>query len=200
MTEERLRSVRALGTVTHLYAPNTFHHVWMGDWAREFPRACVHAPSALRRKRPDLRIDRAHDEDALGELASVFDEVHIDGFALEETVLVHRPSRTLIVADLVHNVGRPTDRWTAFYTKAMGFYDRVAISRMIRWTAFNDARAARDSVDRLSASHFERLIVGHGAPLHTHARQAVLGAYEWLQSWRPLLLPGASVPRRGFCG
>ena len=200
MTKERRNAVESLGTVTHLYAPNTFHHVWMNEWARAFPGACVHGPSALRKKRPDLRIDRAHDVEPLGELGEVFDEVHIDGFALEESVLVHRPSRTLVVADLVHNVGRPTDRWTAFYTKRMGFYDRVAISRVIRWTAFADTRAARASLDRLAGLSFERLVVGHGSQLEHDARDAVFGAYEWLRPRRGLRLPGARTSRHGYCG
>ncbi len=200
MTKERRSSLESLGTVTHLYAPNTFHHVWMGDWARSFPGACVHAPSALRKKRPDLRIDRAHDLEALGDVREVFDEVHIDGFALEESVLVHRPSRTLIVADLVHHVGRAIDRWTAFYTKAMGFYDRVAISRMLRWTAFSDPQAARQSLDRLASHDFERLVVGHGAPLEHNARDAVIGAYEWMRQPHRLRLSGAPGSLTGFCG
>jgi hypothetical protein len=200
MTEKRLDALATLGRVTHLYAPNTFHHVWMGDWAREFPGACVHAPSALRKKRKDLRIDRAHDVDPPNDLKESFHEVHIDGFALEESVLLHRLSRTLVVADLVHNVGRPTDRWTTFYTKAMGFYDRVAISRMIRWTAFSNIKKASESLARLASHHFESLVVGHGLPLEHDAREAVFGAYEWMKDRGGLLLPGTSAPRRGFCG
>ena len=200
MTNERRKRVESLGTVTHLYAPNTFHHVWMGEWARAFPGACLHAPAAIRKKRPDLRVDRAHDVEPLGELGASFDEVHIAGLALEETVLVHRPSRTLIVADLVHNVGRPADRWTAVYTKAMGFYDRVAISRMLRWTAFTHVVDARESLDRLASLDFGRMVVGHGTPCEHHAREALLGAYEWMRKPRRRLFPGPSTSRRGYCG
>jgi len=180
MTKERRAAVEALGTVAHLYAPNTFHHMWAGEWAKAFPDACVHGPTALRKKRSDLRIDRMHDRDPLGELATTFDEVHIDGFRLEESVLVHRPSKTLLVADLVHNVGRPTNWWTVTYSKTMGFYDRVAISRMLRLAAFNDRGAAKQSFERLTNCSFDRLVVGHGSPLDRNAREAVRGAYEWL--------------------
>src|SRR6185503_4465626 len=96
MTKERRAAVEALGTVTHVYAPNAFHHMWAGEWAKAFPGAIVHGPTALRKKRADLRIDRAHDRDPIGELGATFDEVHIDGFRLEESVLVHRPSKTLL--------------------------------------------------------------------------------------------------------
>lgn len=199
LTKERRNRIESLGTVAHLYAPNTFHHIWMSEWASAFPGACVHGPTALRRKRPELGIDRAHDAESLGDLGEIFDEVHIDGFALEESVLVHRPSGTLIVADLVHNIGRPADRWTALYAKAMGFYDRVAISRMIRWTAFSSSAATRESLERLATHPFERLVVGHGTPLDRGAREAVFGAHEWVRDSRRLLF-GARGSRHGYCG
>jgi hypothetical protein len=200
LTAERRAAIDALGTVAHLYAPNTFHHLWVGAWADAYPRALVHAPRALRAKRPDLRIDREHDREPPGELAAAFDEVHVDGFVLEESVLVHRPSGTLLVADLVHNIGRPEGLWTATYTRAMGFYDRVAISRAIRWTAFHDRAAARSSIDRIAACNFDRLVVGHGSPIDTGGRAALLAAYEWLRPRRALLAPSLRTPRRGHCG
>jgi hypothetical protein len=200
MTKERRNSVETLGTVAHLYAPNTFHHIWAGEWASAFPEACVHGPSALRKKRRDLRIDRAHDKDPLGDLDRIFDEVHIDGFALEESVLVHRPSRTLIVADLVHNIGRPAERWTTLYSKAMGFYDRVALSRVIRWTAFPSLQATRNSLQKLASYSFERLVVGHGAPIEQDAHEVFFGAYDWAQGPRRRLLPAVRGSRRGYCG
>lgn len=152
MTPQRRAAVEAIGNVTHLYAPNTYHFMWLAEWAKAFPEATVHAPRGLASKRPDLRIDRFHDEELPASLASVLDEVHIEGFLLEESVLVHHPSGTLLVADLVHNVGRPEHWWAAVYSRAMGFYDRVAISRVLRWTAFRDRKATRRSLERLDTS------------------------------------------------
>jgi hypothetical protein len=37
LTPERRNAVHMLGKVAHLYAPNTFHHMWLGEWSREFP-------------------------------------------------------------------------------------------------------------------------------------------------------------------
>ena len=179
-TPERRAAVAALGKVAHLYAPNTFHHLWLGEWAAACPAARIHAPTGLARKRRDLRIDRTHGAPLDPALAPVLDERRIDGFRLEESVLLHRPSATLLVADLVHNVGRPAHRWTACYTRAMGFYDRVALSRMIRWTAFPDRAAARRSLDAVLALPFDRLIVGHGEPLPSGGRAALAAAYDWL--------------------
>jgi hypothetical protein len=152
LTAERRAAVESLGTVAHLYAPNLHHHLWLGDWAAALPHARVHAPPALAQKRPDLRIDRAHGAPLDATLAELVEEHPIQGCRLQESALFHAPSRTLVLADLVHNVGRPEHAWTQFYTKAMGFYDRVALSRVIRWTAFSDRTAARRSLCLLYTS------------------------------------------------
>src|SRR5438128_1521451 len=60
MTPERRAAVEALGPVAHLYSPNLFHHLRLGEWAAAFPSARLHAPKGLAKKRPDLRIDRTH--------------------------------------------------------------------------------------------------------------------------------------------
>ncbi|MFI5314441.1 MAG: hypothetical protein ACHQ6T_01965 [Myxococcota bacterium] len=180
MTRERRAAVEALGPVGHLYAPNLFHHLWIGEWAAAFPSARVHAPAGLARKRPELRIGRVHGAAPEPAFEGAVEELPIDGFRLRESALLHRPSRTLLVADLVHNIGRPEHRWTALYARAMGFCDRVALSRMIRWTAFSDRAAARRSLDNVLARPFDRLVVGHGAPLSAGARDALAAAYRWL--------------------
>jgi hypothetical protein len=182
-TPERRAAVQALGTVTHLYAPNTFHHLHVGEWAAAFPAARVHGPAGLRRKRPDLRIDRAPPQPLDASLADVLTELPIDGFRLEERVLLYRPARTLVVADLVHNVGRPQQPWAQVYTRLMGFHDRVAVSRVLR-LAFTDRAAARRSLDAVLALPFDRLVVGHGTPLQAGAKAALAAAYSWLPAAR----------------
>ncbi len=181
-TEERLAAVRELGAVEHLYAPNLFHHLHLLAWKEHFPGAAVHAPAALTAKRPDVTIDRAQGDPLPSELEGSLIEVPIEGFRLEESALLHRPSKTLLVADLVHHVGRPPGLWTQSYTRLMGFYDRIAMSRMIRWTSFPDRRAARQSLDAVLALPFDRIVVGHGEPITTDAKGALARAYRWLPS------------------
>lgn len=181
LTPERRAAVEALGQVAHLYAPNTFHHLHIAEWAAAFPAARVHAAAGLTKKRPDLRIDRSPGggtpEPAFD---GVVEEHHVDGFRLDETVLLYRPAATLLVTDLVHNVGTPEGAWTRLYTRMMGFYGRVALSRALQAMAFFDPAAARRSLDTILALPFDRLIVGHGQPLPSGAREALAAAYAWL--------------------
>jgi len=180
LTPERQTAVEALGPVRHLYAPNLFHHLRLREWAEAYPLARVHAPEGLSKKRPDVRTDRVHDSTPETAFGGGITELHIDGFRVDECALYHARSKTLVVADLVHNIGRPEGGWTRFYTRAMGFYDRVALSRALRWTAFSDRNAARQSLDSLLAFPFERLVVGHGKPVLFGARTALAAAFEWL--------------------
>lgn len=186
LTAARRAAVSELGQVTHLYAPNTFHHQWLGEWIGAFPEALTHAPAELATKCPDLRIDRFHDQVDAQAIDGV-DEVPVRGFRLRETALVHRASGTAVVADLVHNIGRPEHTWTRLYTKTMGFYDQVALSRMLRWTGFDDRGAARASVDALLDRAFDTLIVGHGTPIAGDARAVLAAATQWL--------PKTALPR-----
>jgi hypothetical protein len=151
----------------------------------------VHAPAELGEKRRDLRIDRFHDRSSELDFGGTVVEIPIRGFRLVETALVYRPGSTAVVTDLVHNIGRPTHGWTKLYTRMMGFYDRVALSRVLRFTAFDDKGSARQSVDALLGHDFERLIVGHGAPLPAAGRDALALATAWLPAARPRL-PAAS--------
>ena len=181
LTPERRAATEALGPVGHLYAPNLFHHRWLDEWIAAYPGARVHAPPGLGKKHRGLRVDRTAGDAPEPAFGGVLEEIAVDGFRLRERVLFHRAARTLVVADLVQNLGRPTHGWTATYARAMGFYDRVALSRVIRWTGFDDRRAARRALDRLLSLDFDRLVVGHGAPLGSGGKQALAEAYRWLR-------------------
>lgn len=180
LTAERRAQVEALGTVEHLYAPNLFHHLSIGDWAAAFPGARLHAPAGMAKKRPDLPIHRVHGAEPEPAFAGLIEELPIEGCRLNETALMYLPGKTLLVADLVHNIGAPEHGWTSLYTRMAGFYNRVGVSRVLRWTSFANRQAARQSIQRVLEQPFERVVLGHGAPLEAGAHDALAAAYSWL--------------------
>lgn len=177
LTEDRLGAVRALGAITHIYVPNLFHHMYAQQWADAIPDAVVHAPQEIATKQPNLRVDVRNNS---APIDAHLDEIAIDGCRLGESVLLHRPSRTLVVTDLISNIGRPDHAWTRAYTKFGKFYDRVALSRLLQWTSFSDRHVARRCVDRLLAEDFSRITVGHGDPVLADAREQLRDAYDFL--------------------
>jgi hypothetical protein len=195
LTQERRAAVNKLGRVAHIYAPNLFHHLHVRGWLDAFPNARFHGPKGLETKCPDLRVHRVHGSEEESGLLDTIDEIPIAGFRLGESALFYRPTGVLLVADLVHNIGRPAGVWTHTYTRLMGFYDRVALSRMIRWTAFSDRKAARMSIDRLLALPLNCIVVGHGSTIHEGAREALSETFAWLPSQGQEQYPVGTVSR-----
>jgi len=171
--------IQAYGPVRHIVMPDLYHHVYVADAIRRWPAARVHAPAAMRRKRPELRIDADLSNTPDPEWCGVFAPVHIDGTMLDETVFVHQPSRTLVAADLVENFETSPHLGTRLYLMAAGLYGHVGWSRFLR-PAYRDRAAARRSIDRLLALHFDRIVLAHGQVLERGGPAAVREAFRWL--------------------
>ena len=95
--------------------------------------------------------------------------------AVREHVMFHKPSRTLIVADIVFNFGPNASPWTRFFFRfAAGVRTFPGMSRMFRFS-IRDPDAFRASVRKMFEWDFDRLIVAHGEMIASDAK-AKLGA------------------------
>jgi hypothetical protein len=180
LTPSLRQTVEKLGEVRHVVCPNVYHHLYAADWAAAYPRAVVHAPARLRKKRPDLRIDAALDDQAQP-FGDALRAIHIDGCTLDETVFVHGPSRTLITSDLTENFSEHAHLPTRLYLRASGVYGRVGWSRLLRWV-YRDHAAARRSLDKLLACDFDAVVLAHGDLIAKDGRAAVQQTFEFLRA------------------
>ncbi len=172
--------IQALGPVTHIVVPNLYHHVYVSDAIQRWPTARVHAPAAMRRKRPELRIDAELSETPDPDWGGVLVPVHIGGSMLDETVFVHRPSRTLICSDLLENFDTSPHLPTRLYLRAAGLQGRVGWSRLLRGV-YRDRGATRRSLERLLGLDFDRIILAHGQVLEQGGPAAMREAFRWLK-------------------
>jgi len=180
--DDSLRSqIDALGPVAHIVAPNLFHHLYAGDAAKAFPEAKVHGAAGLRKKRPDLRLDAVLGEQAEPAWRDDLEVLPIEGTLLEETLFWHRPSGTLLSADLIENFQSADDWWTHFYLKIGGIYGKIGLSRMLR-LAFRDRKKARRSIDQVLDWDFDRIVLAHGEPIGSNGVEALREAYTWLRA------------------
>jgi hypothetical protein len=163
-------AINAAGVVAHVVAPNLFHHLFLKDALANWPGATLHAPPGLAAKRPDLPPARpvSADDPALG---GVLDAVHLAGApVVDETVLFHRPSATLLCGDLVFNLGAPANLSSRIVFTVMGVNGHLAQSRA--WRFFRkDRDALRAALDRVLAWPLARLAPCHGAPTPVTARE-----------------------------
>ena len=103
----------------------------------------------------------------------------LDGMpAVNEAVFFHRPSHTLVVADMVFNILKaPT--LTRLAMRLNGIYGSLAVSRFFK-SKVTDKEALRDSVRRVLEWDFDRIVVGHGSVCSTGGHEALEQAYRWL--------------------
>jgi hypothetical protein len=153
-----------LGEVAHLIVPNRLHHLFAEQALARWPRAVVHAPPGIRTKRPTLRVDHELGGPA-AEWGGALEVERVGGAPrIDEVVVFHRPSRTLVCADLVFHVTRPHNLATRLVLAVMGAGGRrVGQSREWRW-ACRDRRAARASIERIFGWPIARLAPCHGEP------------------------------------
>jgi hypothetical protein len=180
LDESLENSIVALGPVGHIVAPNLFHHLYTADAAAAFPEAKLHGPAGLQKKRPDLRFDATLGEQLEATWRDDLETLEIQGTMLEETVFWHKPSGTLVSADLVENFKTADDWWTRLYLQIGGIYGEVGLSRMLR-LAYRDRKKARRDIDQLLSWDFDKIVLAHGEPIDSNGVEALRDTYTWLQ-------------------
>jgi hypothetical protein len=174
------RELDAIGRVRYVVAPNRVHHLYAGAVAAAYPDARLWVAPGLARKRPDLVFVDVLGDDAPAEWAGQVDQVFFRGRPYEnEVVFLHRASRTLIICDLAFNFGPRAAAPTRFLMKLIRSYGRFGPSTLDPWL-IRDRAAARQSLERILAWDFDRVVVAHGDVLETGGRDALRTGYAWL--------------------
>jgi short-subunit dehydrogenase len=97
-----------LGPIRHLVAPSFGHWMFLQDWQKAFPQATAWAAPGLRERAQvrasGVRIDRELEADAPPEWRAEIDQIVVAAGAFAEVEFFHRPSRTLVLTDLVQNL------------------------------------------------------------------------------------------------
>ena len=172
-----------LGQVAYLVAPNLLHHLHIRAAKERYPAARLLGPAGLEKKQAHLHFETL-DVASHPALRDAFASESIGGAPkLSEMVLLHRPSRSLIVTDLVFNIETPPAFTTAMLLRLTGTHGRLAQSRVWRM-ATDDLSLARASCERILAWDFDRLVVAHGNVVPTGAQEK-LGAALTYTGRRP---------------
>ena len=172
--------IEALGTVAWLVAPNCFHHLFVKKAKKRWPEAAIYAAPGLESKRPDMPIDETLGEQVPEAWADTFSQYVVAGVPkLGEVVFLHRPSKTLIVTDLVFNIREPKGLMAKLMFTLAGTNNRFAQSRLIR-VVTKDRRKAGEACRQILAEDFETVIVTHGEIVTDDARQRTEKALTWM--------------------
>jgi hypothetical protein len=170
----------SLGAVRFVVAPNRFHHLYAGEVARFYPQARLWVAAGVERKRPDLEIAGLLEDEAPAEWKDEVDQCYFRGRPFEnEVVFLHRASRTLVLCDLAFNFGAGTPLVTRLVMRLFGGYGGFRTTRLDP-LLIRDRQAARESLERILAWDFDRVVVAHGEVLESGGPGALRAGYGWL--------------------
>jgi hypothetical protein len=177
---ELRKELDALGPVRYAVGPNRFHHLYLGDYLAAYPDVQLFGAPGLETKRKDLPWAGMLGDDAPPAWASDLHQVLFRGFPLaNEVAFFHPSSRTLILADLVFNVGENAPAPTRFAFRLLGSHGRFGPTLLER-IGMRDRAAARASLERILEWDFDRVVLAHGDVLPSGGREAVRAGYAWL--------------------
>jgi len=180
-TEQFCAALRALGDLRWIVVPNSFHHLCAQATGARFPSAKVVGPTSAQAHNAKLQLHMGLQDDAFVGAVKEIDVIPFDGCPfLDETVLFHRPTGSLIGADIVMSAcarDHFTWRWVA---KVTGDFDKVRPPPDVRMkTKPNDA-AAR-SIDRMAALPLKRILVAHTDPIEDRPSEKLLDAWRFVR-------------------
>lgn len=176
VTPDEKAAIDAIGTVRSIIVPNRMHTMFWRKAHAAWPEATLYGPPATRAAHTDVRWADTNvpTDDAL-------DAVFVEGApSLDETVIYHRPSRSVIVTDMAFHFTEVPGWWTGMYLRSQDVVGRVGQTFLTRST-IQDHAAVRRSADRMLEWSGDRVVVAHGRAHEGDAREALRDAFAWLK-------------------
>jgi Domain of unknown function (DUF4336) len=172
--------LEALGPVGFLVIPR-MHGKYAEAAARLYPQAQLIAAPSPPRKRESLAWSGSLADEPLAAWGREIETHLVRGFRLDEVVLFHRPTRTLVISDLCFYVDRSDSAYARFFFRANGMWKHFGPSRIIRALGVSDRAALRESLEHICAWNFERIVPAHGIVIEKDGPAALR------EAWRPTL-------------
>jgi len=203
LTPAAKAAVQSLGgEVRYIIAPDIEHHLNLTAWKQAYPAARVLGPEGLREKRAkagieDVPIDYEFTKANKRELALPEDFAHDldveywDGHVNKEIALLHKPSKTLIEADVLFNLpaneqfaGTGVNASSGVWTKLMHYFTNtrpghIGQNRFNWYIASGDKASFGESAKRVAAWDFDRVIPCHGDVIETGGNAAFRRVFSW---------------------
>lgn len=204
LTPEVRDTISSLGgNVKYIAAPDMTHHLNLTSWKKAFPDAHIIAPEGLWEKRQsnpkfkDTPFRHIFTKKQYGqqkvsdEFDSDFETEYVYGHSSRELIFFHKPSRTVIEADLLFNLPAK-EQYSRTSEAAPGIFDRIFAPLMsaappatwqkrFAWYLLSgaDRKAFGESMRRIDKWDFDRIIPCHGDVIETGGK----GVFRDIMGW-----------------
>lgn len=195
------------GTCRYIVAPDVEHHLFLPQYAAEYPHAKVIGVEGLEAKHKDLEFDGLYGRDPEGTEYGFEDEIqaqYFPTFANRDVVFHHIDTKTLITADLLFNLppdeqyaATPAGRATSRIPFLMMAVNRLKPSSWLHRAFIGAAgvgagipgvekggskqerrhRFASDAAE-VARWDFDRIVMCHGDVIESGGKEAWLSAFE----------------------
>lgn len=185
--------MRSLGRVAVIIAPGNFHHLHVAACQRAFPEAETWICPGVERRDRTLHFDGVLGERMPVCMQTEFEQAFVRGRLMAEVPLLHRPSQTLLLVDLVERFGDDApnvNRVLRISMRLLGMWNRPALAPEYRIAGWKNRDAVRLALERVLAWDFERVVIAHGHLIERDAKAVLRHA------WHATLAPRvSSIPR-----
>lgn len=209
LTPEVREAVSSLGgKVKYITAPDLEHHLHITAWKKAYPDAEVIGPEGLWEKRqsvPEFKdtefnhVFTKEKNTASGgpqkisdEFDADFDKEYVHGHGSRELIFLHKPSKTVIEADLLFNLPATEQYSRSGESATSGILTRLVHPllstaepatghKRFAWYILSprDRPAFTQSMRRIDTWDFDRLIPCHGDVIETGAKGVFQRVMEW---------------------
>jgi hypothetical protein len=177
--------IEAIGSPKWIVAPNRLHYWWIPEWRAAYPDAVIYLPPKARRQ-AGARLDFPCEPLARNGGYPWDDQIEtlpISSGYMTEVEFFHRPSRTLVLTDLIENfeVDRISSRAVRFWTWIGGVRaPNGAVPRDMRLSFLGHKRELKTAVQKMIDWNPERIILAHGRWFESNGRAELRRAFAWL--------------------
>jgi hypothetical protein len=193
------------GSLAYIVAPDIEHHIFVSPWSQAFPEAQVIGPAGLPEKRegdPSTKgtkfahvfsASNKHDLRVSDEWDAEFEVEFFDAHQNRELAILHKPSKTLIQADIMFNLPA-TEQFSksgvsaesGLLTKLFGGLIMNTRGNMV-WqkraiwygTAAKDREGFAKSVKRVNGWEFDRVVPCHGDVIEVGGKEKWVELMSW---------------------
>ena len=182
LTPELKRAIDGLGPVRFIVAPGTFHWLHVDEYRAAYPDAEVYVCPGIEERAPKLAFDHLLDDALVAPWSAEIEHLYVRGTgSMAEVAFFHRALGTLVLTDLIENVGNETvdvDWMMKFWWKAifhMWNHPKPAPEYQM---GYKDKAAVKASLERILAWDFRRIVVAHGDNVEENAKDVAREAWK----------------------
>jgi len=186
LTPDLKAEIVALGPVRALISSNQIHTTWLADWQAAFPDAAIFAAPGSAKRLAQAGAAAKKDLGAGAEALwrGEIDQLVIQGSYMAEVEFFHRPTRTLILTDLIENF-EPSRIHSRFWRVMMKWFQAAdpdgSLTKDLRATFGGKYRAGlKDAVETMISWQPERIVISHGRWYEKDGVAELRRAFRWL--------------------